>query len=216
MQSEETKSIFEPQTVLGLETVMERIKEKRAYLLELKKRNVFQFQDEIDGINQRPDHGWQIDFRHDNGDNFAAITIRPGDTTPFEVHGGICGRWYAEHGAWDNGIRGRLGWPISDELACGENNKISFFENGTIFWDAEKWDQTTPRSWEDSINWFAEEAARGHSWAQVFLGDCFLRGLGVSPDYGKAFKWFSAAKDNGRTDIEPALQAAARQFILSV
>ena len=209
-------------TILGREKVLELIEAKKTYLA-----SVFpEFQPEFDdaGLYQTPDFGWQVNFRHDknpaardnSGWNNAAMTLRPGDRGLYEVHAGICERWYGEGGAWDKGVRGWLGWPVSDEMPCGGYNRISLFENGTIYWDSSRPTETLVRPWDETMEWLGQEAVRGHAWAQVFLGDCFLRGLGVSPDYGKAFKWFSAAKDNGRTDIESALQAAARQFILSL
>ena len=201
-------------TILGREKVLELIEAKKTYLAS----TFPDFEPIFDsaGLYQTPDNGWQVNFIHTKEWNKAAMTLRPGDRVLYEVHAGICERWYGEGGAWNNGVRGRLGWPVSDEMPCGGDNRISLFENGTIYWDSSRPQEQLVRTWDETKEWLGQEVSHGHAWAQVLLGDCFLRGLGVSPDYGKAFKWFSAAKDNGRTDIEPALQAAARQFILSV
>ncbi len=201
-------------TILGRERVLELIEAKKTYLA-----SVFtEFEPIFDavGLYQTPDNGWQVNFIHSKEWNKAAMTLRPGDRVLYEVHGGICGRWYGEKGAWDNGVKGWLGWPVSDQMSCEGDNRISFFENGTIYWDSSRPTETLVRPWDETMEWLGQEAARGHAWAQVFLGDCFLRGLGVSPDYGKAFKWYNAAKENGMTEVDASIQMAARQFIRSL
>lgn len=90
------------------------------------------------GIYKTPDGGWQCNYDGAGGYG-CAITIRPGETEPHEVHGEICKRWYQEGGAFDEiGKRGWLGYPISDEDAYeGDENpadRISHFENGDIIW----------------------------------------------------------------------------------
>ena len=212
-------------TILGREKVLELIELKKSYLA-----SVFpQFQPDFDdaGLYQTPDNGWQVNFRHDQnretrdnaGWNYAAMTLRPGSCDLIEVHGGICGKWYAEGGVWDNTTgqwkNGKLGWPISDELVCGGDDRISFFENGTIFWDS-KQQQLLVRSWEETRKWFGQEAGHGCAWAQLFLGECLLRGFGIQPDYSQAFKWLSVAKENGMSEAESLLQLAARNLILAL
>ena len=90
------------------------------------------------GIYKTPDGGWQCNYDGAWGYG-CAITIRPGETEPHEVHGENCKRWYREGGAFDeNCKRGWLGYPISDEDAYeGDGNpadRISHFENGDIIW----------------------------------------------------------------------------------
>ena len=90
------------------------------------------------GIYQTPDGGWQCNYDGACGYG-CAITLRPGETEPHEVHGEICKRWYQEGGAFDeNCKRGWLGYPISDEEVyegSGDpNDRISHFENGDIIW----------------------------------------------------------------------------------
>ena len=213
--------VSDVKVILCRERVTELIKEKCKYLQSVFSR----FQNEIDGHTyQTPDGGWQVNFRHDinpserdnKNDNFAAITLRPGDITVFEVHGGICGRWYAEGGAWDNGRKGWLGWPLTDERPCGGDNRISLFEGGTIFWNSKSPGEQVPRSWKDTAAWLMEESLHGQPWSQAFLGDCYMKGRGVPLNYGLAFKWYNAAKENGCSEVETSLQDAARQFILSL
>ena len=147
------------------------------------------------------------------------MTLRPGAFDLIEVHGGSCGKWYEEGGVWDNSSgewkNGWLGWPVSDELTCEGNDRISFFENGTIFWDSRQ-QQVVVRSWEETRKWFGQEAGHGCAWAQLFLGECFLRGFGIPRDYSLAFKWFAIAKENGRGEAESRLQLAARNFIIAL
>ena len=89
------------------------------------------------GIYQTPDGGWQCNYG-----NWCAITLRPGQTEPHEVHGAICARWYQEGGAFNERCeRGWLGYPISDEeIYEGNGNsadRISHFENGDIIWNSQ-------------------------------------------------------------------------------
>jgi hypothetical protein len=74
-------------------------------------------------LYQNPDGGWQM-----NLENWAAITLRPGDDKPHEIHGAICARWYKDGGAFDeDGIPGWLGYPTSDEVQLkqdGVENRI--------------------------------------------------------------------------------------------
>lgn len=204
-------------TILGREKVLELIEAKKAYLAAI----FPEFEPIFDavGLYQTPDNGWQVNFSHSKEWNLAAMTLRPGDRVLYEVHGGICDRWYAEGGVWDNSSgewkNGWLGWPVTDELVCGGDDRISFFENGTIFWDSRQ-QQVVARSWDDTRKLFCREADRGCAWAQLFLGDCLLRGLGIQPDYSQAFKWFSIAKENGSAEAEARLQLAARRLILSL
>ena len=89
------------------------------------------------GIYQTPDGGWQCNYG-----NWCAITLRPGQTEPHEVHGAICARWYQEGGAFNERCeRGWLGYPISDEEGYEGNgnsdDRISHFENGDIIWNSQ-------------------------------------------------------------------------------
>lgn len=89
-------------------------------------------------LYRNPDGGWQC-----NCENWAAITLRPGSEEPFEVHGAICARWYAEGGAYnERGTPGKLGYPISDEkpyTSMGRrSDRVSYFERGDITWNSEK------------------------------------------------------------------------------
>lgn len=214
-ENEAKKQIgYEPLPILGREKVLELIETKKKRL-----STVFQnFEPVFDaaGLYQTPDAGWQVNFTHTLEWNMAAMTLRPGDHEVFEVHGGICEEWYSRGGAWDNGKKGQLGWPLSDELSCDGEAKISLFERGTIFWEPARPTERVVRTWEESVDWFNVEAAKGLAWAQARLGDCFMNGCGLPRDYGKAFKWFNAAKGNGLSEIEPSLQDAARHFILSL
>ncbi len=82
---------------------------------------------------QLPDGGWQMDCG-----NWAAITLRPGTTTPYAVTGRICERWYAEGGVYNEKMeKGRLGHPTSDEvkISSGPYTKVSHFEHGRIYWN---------------------------------------------------------------------------------
>ena len=93
------------------------------------------------GIYRTPDGGWQCNYDGEWGYG-CAITLRPGDTEPHEVHGEICKRWYQEGGAFDEkGNRGWLGYPTSDEEAydgAGDpRDRISHFENGDIIYAEE-------------------------------------------------------------------------------
>lgn len=90
------------------------------------------------GIYKTPDDGWQCNYDGAWGYG-CAITLRPGDNEPHEVHGEICKLWYKEGGAFDEtGKRGWLGYPVSDEEVYeGDGNpadRISHFENGDIIW----------------------------------------------------------------------------------
>lgn len=90
------------------------------------------------GIYKTPDGGWQCNYEGAWGYG-CALTIRPGESEPHEVHGEICRRWYQEGGAFDeNCNRGWLGYPVSDEEPYeGDGNpadRISRFENGDIIW----------------------------------------------------------------------------------
>lgn len=89
-------------------------------------------------LYRNPDGGWQC-----NCENGAAITLRPGSAEPFEVHGAICARWYAEGGAYnERGTPGKLGYPISDEKPYASmgrrSDRVSYFERGDITWNSEK------------------------------------------------------------------------------
>ena len=61
---------------------------------------------------RNPDGGWQLNLQ-----NWAAITIRPGDAEAHETHGAICAKWYVLGAAFDeNGVPGLLGYPVTDEI----------------------------------------------------------------------------------------------------
>ena len=90
------------------------------------------------GIYKTPDGGWQCNYDGAWGYG-CAITLRPGDNEPHEVHGEICKLWYKEGGAFDEtGKRGWLGYPVSDEEVYEDDgnpaDRISHFENGDIVW----------------------------------------------------------------------------------
>ncbi len=81
---------------------------------------------------QLPDGGWQMDCS-----NWAAITLRPGETTPYAVTGPICTRWYIEGGVYNKKReKGWLGHPTSDEYFVGSNRggdiRAVLFEGGSI------------------------------------------------------------------------------------
>lgn len=79
-------------------------------------------------LYQNPDGGWQM-----NLENCAAITLRPNDDDPHETHGQICARWYEEGGAFnENGVSGKLGYPISDETSI-EEKEIEYLSS----WNSE-------------------------------------------------------------------------------
>ena len=105
------------------------------------------------GIDQNPEGGWQQWF-----ENWASITLRPGEIKPHEVHGAICARWAQEGEAFtEKGERGWLGYPISDEEPYNEdgdpNDRISHFENGDIVWTA-KTDATRIVNIKDRARWY--------------------------------------------------------------
>lgn len=106
-----------------------------------------------DGIRRNPDGGWQCDYGKG-----CTVTIRPGDNEPRETHGGICGRWHLEGGAFDDSKKpGWLGYPVSDEEVYegdGDSaDRISHFENGDIVWTA-KTDTTRILNIKDRAKWY--------------------------------------------------------------
>ena len=105
------------------------------------------------GIYRTLDGGWQCNYS-----DWCAIVIRPGETEPHEIHGGIGKRWYREWGAFDiSGKRGSLGHPISDvEAYDGDgdsDDRISHFENGDIIWTA-KANETRVVNIKDKKRWY--------------------------------------------------------------
>ena len=119
----------------GEEAILTKFKKKYERL----KSGVFPTIGEPKGFYRLPDDGWQMDCG-DNPWNNAAITLRPGETEPREVHGAICSRWYAEGGAFNERKEpGRLGHPVSDEESYDQDgnpdDRISRFENGAIVWN---------------------------------------------------------------------------------
>jgi TPR repeat protein len=56
---------------------------------------------------------------------------------------------------------------------------------------------TTPRNYEDAMNWFLKAADLGNPTALRGIGLLYARGLGVTQDYGEARKWFLKAADVG-------------------
>ena len=109
---------------------------RRAY--ERLKRDVYPEVGVPGAVFRNPDGGWQS-----NLENWAAITLRPGASEAFEVHGAICAKWYVLGGAFDeNGRPGTLGYPLSNERAYRSmgraSDRISYFEHGDIAWNSAK------------------------------------------------------------------------------
>lgn len=47
------------------------------------------------------------------------------------------------------------------------------------------------------MKWFLKAAAQGNTDAENNLGVLYISGLGVEPDYKKAFDWFMKAASHG-------------------
>lgn len=106
-----------------------------------------------EGICRNPGGGWQCNYG-----KWCTVTIRPGDDEPRETHGGICGRWHREGGAFDDPKKpGWLGYPVSDEEVYEDDgdsaDRISHFENGDIVWTA-KTDTTRILNIKDRAKWY--------------------------------------------------------------
>ena len=118
-------------------------------------------------IYQNPDGGWQL-----NLENCAAITLRPDDDEPHETHGAICARWYQEGGAFDKGIRGRLGYPVADGKK-GEDVCLAL--PCPVFWRVPVWNPSPVAvssecaefefatiKWHEGLSW--EKAKETHAY----------------------------------------------------
>ena len=143
------------------------------------------------GIYQTPDGGWQCNYDGEWGYG-CAITLRPGDAEPHEVHGEICKRWYREGGAFDEtGRRGRLGYPISDEEAFDGDgdpaDRISHFENGDIVW-SEKTKEARVVNIKDLAKWRNFKFQAKYDWLKrervPTLGGAIEPGIYQTPDGG--------------------------------
>lgn len=96
------------------EVVLALFRDKYAYLQAVCQQQLEPFNEAA--IYQNPDGGWQLNLEQPGTDYKAAITLRPGDDDPHEMHGVIGARWFQEGGAFDvNGIPGWLGYPIADD-----------------------------------------------------------------------------------------------------
>ena len=108
------------------------------------------------GIYPTPDGGWQCNYDGEWGYG-CAITLLPGGDEPHEVHGEICKRWYQEGGVFEDGKRGWLGYPVSDEeIYVGDGDskdRISHFENGDIVY-TEKTHKTRIINIKDRAKWY--------------------------------------------------------------
>ncbi len=70
--------------------------------------------------------GWHQPF--ENGDLYQA----PG-SEPVAIYGDIRALWLNE-----GAERGRLGYPVTDELDGGHGRRLSKFENGLVWWHPER------------------------------------------------------------------------------
>ena len=135
---------------------------------------------------QNPDGGWQM-----NLDNFAAITLRPGDDEAHETHGAICTRWYEEGGTFNkDGNPGWLGYPTKDEMPSAQGvippcpvflrewNPSPIFVPGAV----SEFDYGTIR-WHEGLPW--ERANENHSY----------NGVGVSYAYQAAEDDYAAGRE---------------------
>jgi len=59
--------------------------------------------------------------------------------------------------------------------------------------------------------WFQKAANQGVAMAQFFLGDIYFKGIGISPDFMQAYKWFSlylSAEKSEKGDVNLVMNAA--------
>ncbi|MBM3555379.1 MAG: sel1 repeat family protein [Alphaproteobacteria bacterium] len=53
------------------------------------------------------------------------------------------------------------------------------------------------REYKDAIKEFLADAEKGHPEAQYYLGNMYVRGLGMNQNDALAYKWFKASGDQG-------------------
>ncbi len=59
-----------------------------------------------------------------------------------------------------------------------------------------------------AIIWFRKAAEQGHGDAQYFLGDAYMRGVGVAQDIGESIKWLTKSAEQGQGRAKHALWIA--------
>ena len=125
---------------------------------------------------QNPDGGWQM-----NLENWAAITLRPGDGEPHEIHGPICRYWYSYGGAFKDGMPGYWGYPVSDQkdsiIAPVPPDQVLTnelaFELHMPIWEGEEYALHHPKEPRHCSSCKFEWASV--QWAEVLQSDDFQR-----------------------------------------
>ena len=59
---------------------------------------------------------------------------------------------------------------------------------------------------DQALHWFKKSAAQGNVEAQMYLGDAYARGRGVSIDFVKAHMWLSLAAATGGDEAKNRFQ----------
>ena len=49
----------------------------------------------------------------------------------------------------------------------------------------------------EALSWFRKAADKGSRYAEVMIGEMYIRGYGVPQDYAKAASWFEKAANQG-------------------
>jgi TPR repeat protein len=64
---------------------------------------------------------------------------------------------------------------------------------------------------DESAQWLTKAAQNGHPEGEFQLGNCYLKGMGVSRDYSKAQHWYALALSHGHKHAQQALDSIAAQ-----
>lgn len=59
---------------------------------------------------------------------------------------------------------------------------------------------TVENNWKDKADAFRTKAEKGDHLAELNLGECYLRGIGVPQSYPAALEWFNKAAEGGQPD----------------
>jgi len=62
------------------------------------------------------------------------------------------------------------------------------------------------QNYDQALHWFEKSAAQGNVEAQMYLGDAYARGRGVSVDFVKAHMWLSLAAAKGGDEAKNRFQ----------
>lgn len=69
------------------------------------------------------------------------------------------------------------------------------------------------KDYKEAIKYYTLAVEQGDTWAQIDIGDMYLRGKGVEKDYKEALRWFDKAGERGRNHALRELKSFGKKYL---